>query len=896
MRRTRPRIVSAARTTSSRVERIAAHAAILAECARELADRPGAALASGAPRRRPTTSGVAARPSSSGSSSPSRTSSGSTVFGMAAFTLGFVVWLAVLFERRAPRRSHRFLVSYVRYTTHLSAYLTLAADPYPGFTGAGPYPVDVEIGPPRRQGRLGAGFRLLLAVPAFLVSSTLAGSAALGASVGTAAVSGLGGLATVAALLGWFACLARGRMPRGLRDATTYAIGYGAQTTAYALLLDRPLPGRDPGARRAAAGAPAAPDRDPRARRPRPAAAARRLPSAARRPAPRWLALWAVLAALAAVAAWLRRARPRAASRARCTASSPRSSATSSARLGVPPPRRPPVPRLRRARGQLPDRPHDRAARPPAPARRAGAARRSPSRRSSSPAAYAIVAARRRDARLVRRARHGPDARRAARPRRGMRCATRRRRSGTSLLLTRGIPTRRRGSSTPPGGGDGMTAARDPWHARASSRGARRVALGRRRVAALRDRRAGRPRAARGRRRRRLRRRRSSRARSATSASSTWTGRSPRSRSSSRSPSTRGEALRFARESAAGPIGTGMLLGMLGLALAWLVAAPVLRGGALVGSASRPLATSGTSTRSSAAGSALAGTFVALSLALARRDGARAPARLVVVAPRRGSCSPRSPPRSSSSAPYLTTGLEPSDDHALEPRVRAVRSARRGSTGVPLRVEKVSGDTSQANAYAFGHRARPGGSCSGTRCSTAASRDREVDVVLAHELGHHSSDHIPKAIGWFALFALPGALVLMLGDAAARRDGRARGRSARAARRRRLPARRGPGAEPRQPPDGERGRLEGAPRRRATRPRRAGSSGVRRDLARRPEPADVGVPPARRRTRRSPSGSRWPTPGRRASAATTVETDAGRTPSAADRVRQRCVSPRRGRR
>jgi STE24 endopeptidase len=37
----------------------------------------------------------------------------------------------------------------------------------------------------------------------------------------------------------------------------------------------------------------------------------------------------------------------------------------------------------------------------------------------------------------------------------------------------------------------------------------------------------------------------------------------------------------------------------------------------------------------------------------------------------------------------------------------------------------------------------------------------EVRVVLAHEIGHHSSDHIPKGLAWFALFALPGAWVLM---------------------------------------------------------------------------------------------------------------------------------------
>jgi STE24 endopeptidase len=34
-------------------------------------------------------------------------------------------------------------------------------------------------------------------------------------------------------------------------------------------------------------------------------------------------------------------------------------------------------------------------------------------------------------------------------------------------------------------------------------------------------------------------------------------------------------------------------------------------------------------------------------------------------------------------------------------------------------------------------------------------------VVLAHELAHHSQDHLPKGIGWFALFAIPGAWILM---------------------------------------------------------------------------------------------------------------------------------------
>ena len=170
-----------------------------------------------------------------------------TLFGMAALTLAFVVWLAVLFERRAPGTLHRFLASYVRYTVHLTAYLTLAASPYPSFTGSASYPVDVEIDPPARQGRLGSGFRLLLALPALLLSSTLGGSAALGGWSGVALLSGTGGLAVAVSLLGWFASLARGRMPRGMRDAATYAIGYGAEAAAYALLLTDRYPLATPG-------------------------------------------------------------------------------------------------------------------------------------------------------------------------------------------------------------------------------------------------------------------------------------------------------------------------------------------------------------------------------------------------------------------------------------------------------------------------------------------------------------------------------------------------------------------------------------------------------------------------------------------------------------------------
>jgi STE24 endopeptidase len=85
---------------------------------------------------------------------------------------------------------------------------------------------------------------------------------------------------------------------------------------------------------------------------------------------------------------------------------------------------------------------------------------------------------------------------------------------------------------------------------------------------------------------------------------------------------------------------------------------------------------------------------------------------------------------------------------------------KQGVSGIPIDVEDVSGTTSQANAYAVGF----GPSRRVVLWSTMLDgtfSDAEVRVVLAHEIGHHSSKHIPKGIAWFALFALPGAWVLM---------------------------------------------------------------------------------------------------------------------------------------
>jgi hypothetical protein len=229
------------------------------------------------------------------------------LWSVAAFTLAFVVWLAILFEGKAPRVLHDFLATYVRYSTHVAAYVNLAASPYPGFAGQSSYPVDVEIDPPQRQGRLGAAFRIVLALPVLLLSASLAGgpTAGVGALSGTSLVVGGGGALAAAGFLGWFASLVRGRMPRGLRDLGTYALGYGAQATGYVLLLTDRYPNCDPAVIEPTQALPLHPVRievaDP-LRRSRLTVFFRLLLAM---PHFVWLTLWSVLAALAALVGWL---------------------------------------------------------------------------------------------------------------------------------------------------------------------------------------------------------------------------------------------------------------------------------------------------------------------------------------------------------------------------------------------------------------------------------------------------------------------------------------------------------------------------------------------------------------------------------------------------------------
>ncbi len=180
------------------------------------------------------------------------------LWGIAAFAVTIILWLALVVEGKAPHTLQKFVASYLRYATQVSAYLYLAAGPYPSFGGAAGYPVDLEIDLAPRQSRGRVAVRLVLAFPTFLLIAALGGGLSGGNSAGFTSSSsgsddwwlnawGLGGIASTAAVLAWFAVLARGRMPLGLRDLVTYCIGYTAHATGYVLLVTDRYPTTDPG-------------------------------------------------------------------------------------------------------------------------------------------------------------------------------------------------------------------------------------------------------------------------------------------------------------------------------------------------------------------------------------------------------------------------------------------------------------------------------------------------------------------------------------------------------------------------------------------------------------------------------------------------------------------------
>jgi STE24 endopeptidase len=213
---------------------------------------------------------------------------------------------------------------------------------------------------------------------------------------------------------------------------------------------------------------------------------------------------------------------------------------------------------------------------------------------------------------------------------------------------------------------------------------------------------------------------------------------------------------RFIRDSAAGPIGTGMLLAMLGFGLVWLASLPF---DVVTLWWERRHHVSRVSYWEAIFGGwlGLGAVFTFLCLAVlivmgfARLVGERwwMPGAAVFIG-------------LYALFTFVSPYLVGSSHELRNPQLQAdfERLARKeGVAGIPLRVQDVHGDTSAANAFTVGLGPTRKVFVWDTLLDGRFSRG-EIDFVFAHELGHQARLHLVKGIGWYALFAIPGAYLI----------------------------------------------------------------------------------------------------------------------------------------
>jgi Zn-dependent protease with chaperone function len=215
---------------------------------------------------------------------------------------------------------------------------------------------------------------------------------------------------------------------------------------------------------------------------------------------------------------------------------------------------------------------------------------------------------------------------------------------------------------------------------------------------------------------------------------------------------------RLMRESAAGRVGTGMMLGMLGFAIVWLAEIPF---GLAAVWWERSHDVSGQSYLGWVLESfvSLGGTFVFVAAALAIAMGlagwlgrwwwlAAAPAFVSLAL------------LFTLLSPYLIPDTSPLHDSALAAEARALQR-REGVEGTSFVVEDVDRFTTAPNAEATGLGPTKTVVLWNTLLNDGFSR-AEIRTVLGHEIAHLAHHDPLKALGWLALFLLPATALIEL--------------------------------------------------------------------------------------------------------------------------------------
>jgi STE24 endopeptidase len=215
---------------------------------------------------------------------------------------------------------------------------------------------------------------------------------------------------------------------------------------------------------------------------------------------------------------------------------------------------------------------------------------------------------------------------------------------------------------------------------------------------------------------------------------------------------------RLMRESAAGRIGTGMLLGMLGFALVWLAEVPFTVA-AVWWERGHHVSHRGYVSALLGSFFALGAEFLFVSLALAITMA------LAGALPRRWwlLATPAFAALSLVSAfvsPYLLAETHPLHNAALSADARSL-AATEHVPGTKVIVQTVARSVTAPNAEAVGFGPTRRVVLWDTLLDGRFSNS-EVRVVVAHELGHIAHGHILRRVGWLVLFLLPATALVAL--------------------------------------------------------------------------------------------------------------------------------------
>jgi hypothetical protein len=147
-------------------------------------------------------------------------------WGIAAFVAIVVAWFALVFTGRYPQGLYGFVAGFLRYSTALSGYLALLTDEYPPLgSDVSQYPVRLRLPPPKPEyDRAKAAFRLILAIPPYIIAYAMALVWQLGA------------------FIAWLVILVTGKLPKGLHDMIVLGLSYQQRAYAYFFLLTEDWP------------------------------------------------------------------------------------------------------------------------------------------------------------------------------------------------------------------------------------------------------------------------------------------------------------------------------------------------------------------------------------------------------------------------------------------------------------------------------------------------------------------------------------------------------------------------------------------------------------------------------------------------------------------------------